>query len=151
MRRSNWSTTWRDVVVPLGFGHLRFHDLRHTGNTLAAATGASTRELMARMGHSSARAALLYQHATVERELQIADKLNDMIVAARSKATSTGETLVASVVEPERFSILGEDIEYGVPSGQVGRPVGDGCATLDSVAAVRIASRRQLAAFTFLS
>ena len=87
VRWSNWSTTWRDVVVPLGFGHLRFHDLRHTGNTLAAATGASTRELMARMGHSSARAALLYQHATVERERQIADKLNDMIVAARSKAT----------------------------------------------------------------
>ena len=67
VRRLNWSTTWRDVVVPFGFGHLKFHDLRHTGNTLAAATGASTRELMARMGHSSARAALLYQHATVER------------------------------------------------------------------------------------
>ena len=37
---------------------LRFHDLRHTGNTLAAATGASTKELMARMGHASPRAAL---------------------------------------------------------------------------------------------
>ena len=30
VRRSNWSTTWRDVVVPIGLGHLRFHDLRHT-------------------------------------------------------------------------------------------------------------------------
>jgi integrase len=36
---------------------LVFHDLRHTGNTLAAGTGASTRELMARMGHASPRAA----------------------------------------------------------------------------------------------
>lgn len=63
----------------------------HTGNTLAAATGASTRELMARMGHSSARAALLYQHATVERERQIADKLNDMITAARTTAGAAAD------------------------------------------------------------
>ena len=48
---------------------------------------------MARMGHSSARAALLYQHATVERERQIADKLNDMITAARSG--SEGSTVAS--------------------------------------------------------
>ncbi|GAA3858478.1 hypothetical protein GCM10022243_25210 [Saccharothrix violaceirubra] len=34
---------------------------------LAAAAGASTRELMHRMGHGSMRAALIYQHATSER------------------------------------------------------------------------------------
>ena len=43
---------------------LHFHDLRHTGGTLSAATGASLKELMARLGHSSVRAALIYQHAT---------------------------------------------------------------------------------------
>ncbi|MFE2988522.1 tyrosine-type recombinase/integrase [Streptomyces sp. NPDC059262] len=43
---------------------LHFHDLRHTGNTLASAAGASTRELMTRMGHTSSRAALIYQHMT---------------------------------------------------------------------------------------
>jgi hypothetical protein len=31
--------------------NFRFHDLRQTGNTLAASSGASTRELMHRMGH----------------------------------------------------------------------------------------------------
>jgi hypothetical protein len=31
---------------------------------LAAPSGASTRELMHRMGHASMRAALIYQHAT---------------------------------------------------------------------------------------
>jgi hypothetical protein len=41
---------------------LHFHDLRHTGNTLAAASGAKLRDLMARMGHDSERAALIYQH-----------------------------------------------------------------------------------------
>jgi hypothetical protein len=38
---------------------IHFHDLRHVGGTLAAATGTSLRELMARLGHSSARAALM--------------------------------------------------------------------------------------------
>jgi integrase len=58
--------------LPAGF---HFHDLRHTGNNLAAASGASTRELMHRMGHGSMRAALIYQHATDERNREIADAL----------------------------------------------------------------------------
>ncbi|WP_217709648.1 tyrosine-type recombinase/integrase [Amycolatopsis sp. Hca4] len=42
---------------------VHFHDLRHSGNELAAEGGATTRELMARMGHSTTRAALRYQRA----------------------------------------------------------------------------------------
>ena len=41
---------------------LRFHDLRHTGNYLTS-RGASLREVRARIGHASTRAALIYQHA----------------------------------------------------------------------------------------
>jgi integrase len=63
---------------------IRFHDLRHTGNTLAAATGASTRELMARMGHSSMRAALIYQHATKDRDAAIAAALSDMVASTET-------------------------------------------------------------------
>src|SRR5215471_8954612 len=40
-----------------GLPRIHFHDLRHTGNQLAADAGASLRELMDRMGHSTARAA----------------------------------------------------------------------------------------------
>lgn len=58
---------------------LRFHDLRHTGNTLAASTGASTKELMARMGHASPRAALIYQHATASRDMEIAARISAMV------------------------------------------------------------------------
>jgi integrase len=54
------------------------HDLRHTGNTLAATTEASTKELMARMGHASMRAALIYQHATAERDQGIAAALSEL-------------------------------------------------------------------------
>jgi integrase len=63
--------------------NLDIHDLRHTGNTLAAATGASTKELMSRMGHSSSRTAPLYQHATSEREFAIAQRLSEMVAASR--------------------------------------------------------------------
>jgi integrase len=63
LRRNNFhrSVHWSKIVVeaslPAGF---HFHDLRHTGNNLAASSGASTRELMYRMGHGSMRAALIY-------------------------------------------------------------------------------------------
>jgi integrase len=58
---------------------LHCHDLRHTGNTLASTAGASTRELMTRMGHSSSRAALIYQHMTSDRDRAVADRLGAMI------------------------------------------------------------------------
>jgi hypothetical protein len=81
-RRSNLhrSVRWSQSVVaggsPAGF---HFHDLRHTGNSLAAASGASTRKLMHRMGHGSMRAALIYQHATSQRDREIADALQKLI------------------------------------------------------------------------
>ncbi|MEW2386342.1 hypothetical protein AB0873_30325 [Micromonospora sp. NPDC047707] len=35
---------WTKTVAPVGLAGFHFHDLHHTGNTLAAASGASTRE-----------------------------------------------------------------------------------------------------------
>jgi integrase len=86
LRRGNWWHTWKRATAAVGLDELRFHDLRHTGNTLAASTGASTKELMRRMGPSSARAALLYQHATQDRERAIAEKLSGMIDASSAAA-----------------------------------------------------------------
>lgn len=58
---------------------LRFHDLRHTGAVLAAATGATLPELMARLGHSTVDAALRYQHASQDRDKVIAEALSAMV------------------------------------------------------------------------
>ena len=60
-----------------------FHDLRHTGGTLAATEGATTKELMARLGHSSSRAALIYQHASKERDKSLAAALGKHLNAAK--------------------------------------------------------------------
>lgn len=79
LRRSNFRDDWIKARKDAGIAaDVHFHDLRHTGNTLAAA-GASTRELMTRMGHSTARAALVYQHMTADRDRAIADRLGSMI------------------------------------------------------------------------
>jgi integrase len=55
---------------------LRWHDLRHSGAVLAAATGATLAELMARLGHSTPAAAMRYQHAAQGRDKQIAKLLS---------------------------------------------------------------------------
>lgn len=89
LRRGTVYTAWRRATKAVGVEGLRLHDLRHTGNTLAAATGASTKELMARMGHSSPRAALIYQHATRDRDEAIAAALSELVddVLARPRAS----------------------------------------------------------------
>ena len=75
-------TAWQRARSSAGRVDLRLHDLRHTGLTLAAATGATTVELMHRAGHSSSVAAMRYQHATKDRDRIIADALGAFVEAA---------------------------------------------------------------------
>ena len=88
-RAVKWPETVRAAGLPGGF---HFHDLRHTGNQLAANAGATTRELMHRMGHGSMRAALIYQHATTDRDLRIADAMQDMIDVSRTASNADSPT-----------------------------------------------------------
>lgn len=60
-------------------GDLRFHDLRHTGAVLAAQTGATLAELMARLGHSTPAAAMRYQHAAQGADRRIANALSALV------------------------------------------------------------------------
>jgi integrase len=83
------SRIWREAVKKAGIPDdvdLHLHDLRHTGSTWSAQTGATLKEVMARIGHSSTRAAMIYQHATRERDQAIAKALDQLIDEAR-KAT----------------------------------------------------------------
>lgn len=72
---------WEKARVVAGRPDLRLHDLRHTGLTLAAASGATTAELMHRAGHKSHVAAIRYQHATAERDRVLADALGQLAEA----------------------------------------------------------------------
>jgi integrase len=110
LRESNFvNDVWRPATLGFGLGHLHFHDLRHTGNTLAAATGASLKELMVRMGHASPKAALRYQHATRDRDAAIARALSDLVTrstpAVPTSSRTTPDGRVASAAPaPQRGS-----------------------------------------------
>jgi integrase len=85
LQRSNFSRlVWRPAVQQLGLDGLRFHDLRHTAATLAAAAGATTKELMERMGHTSPAVALRYQHVMADRQGAIAAALDGLVREAEN-------------------------------------------------------------------
>jgi integrase len=88
LRRGNFRklTSWTKTVAELGLAGLHFHDLRHTGNTLAARSGVSTRNLMVRMGHDSVRAAIIYQHATTEADARVAATLEAALAGDADEA-----------------------------------------------------------------
>ena len=92
-RRANFNnlTRWVETVKKLGAPGLHFHDLRHTGNHLAARAGASIKELMARMGHDDMRAALIYQHATDDADRRLADRLSSLVVEQRGPRRDDSE------------------------------------------------------------
>ena len=75
------SVAWSVARTKIGRDDLRFHDLRHSGLTWSAATGASVAELMRRAGHASQAAAFRYQHATDERDRAIAEALSRLAEA----------------------------------------------------------------------
>jgi integrase len=67
---------------------LRWHDLRHSGAVLAAQTGATLAELMARLGHSTPAAAMRYQHAAQGRDQAIAAALSVLAAAGQAAAAA---------------------------------------------------------------
>lgn len=99
LRGTTFGRKWRkarDVVgMPKEF---RFYDLRHTGNTLAADTGAKLKDLMVRAGQSSERAQLIYQHSTKEHQRKLA---GDIDATVRSQLASadreSGNSATATV------------------------------------------------------
>lgn len=72
-RRSTFGRKWRKARTKVGMpDNFRFYDLRHTGNTLAADTGAKLKDLMVRAGQSSERAQMIYQHSTAKHQRKLA-------------------------------------------------------------------------------
>lgn len=91
MALSTLYKVYRPARKAAGRMDLRFHDLRHTGAVLAAATGATLAELMARLGHSTAGAALRYQHAAEDRDKAIAEALSKLAGGAVTPITRATE------------------------------------------------------------
>ena len=89
LRHSNFRRrVWLPATKAAGLQGLRFHDLRDTAATLAVVAGATTKELMARMGHSTPAMAIRYQHVMEGRDAFIASALDRLIQAGDSSEPS---------------------------------------------------------------
>jgi integrase len=79
-----WRTSFllRRARAVIGRPDLTWHDLRHTGSTLAYAVGASVPDVRDRLGHSTMRAASLYAHSASNSDRVLADRLNDAYASA---------------------------------------------------------------------
>jgi integrase len=85
LRQSNFRNRhWLPALSEAGVGALRFHDLRHVAGALATVSGATIREVQARLGHASPAAAYRYQHVLDSRDAEIAERLNTIFAAPGS-------------------------------------------------------------------
>jgi hypothetical protein len=89
----------------IGVPNLPLHDLRHTGNTLAAQSGASLRDLMTRMGHDSPAAALIHQHSSRVADEAIAAALDARLTERKSRLTPNVVGPVEGPTEPQLIAV----------------------------------------------
>jgi integrase len=93
LRRGNFNrmSAWPHAAKSIGAEGLHFHDLRHTGNHFAAASGAGLRDLMARMGHDSERAAMIYQHEVRGADEAITKAIDTHVQAEQDSKAHDGD------------------------------------------------------------
>ena len=87
---------WERARRAIGRSDLTLHDLRHSGQTWASATGATTAELMHRAGHKTPAAGLRYQQASQERDRALAPRLS--VLASEADAGRVDDVPLASAV-----------------------------------------------------
>jgi integrase len=89
LRRNNFTTpAWKPALakVPGLPPGLHFHDGRGFSATIAARHGATTKELMRRLGQASPAMAMRYQRAEAERDAILAQAMSRSVEATKARA-----------------------------------------------------------------
>ena len=89
MRELALAKAWNAAAKQCGLPKAHLHDLRHFAGTLAATLGATTRELQGRLGHSTTRAAMTYQHSAENRQRELADRMEIAFTDARASRAAS--------------------------------------------------------------
>ena len=76
LHNGNWTSTFKRAKTQIGLDDCHFHDLRHAAATAAVQSGATLKDTMARLGHASPRATMIYQHTAPDRDEGIAHALD---------------------------------------------------------------------------
>jgi len=95
------------AVEAIGARGLHFHDLRHTGNSFAAASGAGIKDLMARMGHDSERAAMIYLQESRGADQAIASTIDAHVGAERRRDGDDDHRLAGALVPVRQRHVNG--------------------------------------------
>lgn len=93
LRRTKFRPHWIAACKSAGVQSLHFHDLRGSGATWAGYAGATMSELMARLRQTTPAAAMRYQHATLERDHAIAEKLGALMGSVEAANGSPSEVV----------------------------------------------------------
>ena len=72
---TNYREKWNAAQKAAGVGPFVLHSLRHLGLTLTAVVGGTNAEVMARGGHTDAKAAARYQHQLRGRDRELTEAL----------------------------------------------------------------------------
>lgn len=75
----SWGRAWKRGAKAVGVTGFRFHDLRHTGLTYAAISGATIRELQQMAGHTTAAMAMRYQEVSTDHLAEVTDRLGKLM------------------------------------------------------------------------
>jgi integrase len=86
--RSNLGASWRRACLAAGVPQVRLHDLRHVAQVFAAEAGATLPELMARLGHVTPAAALVYLHARTDRDADLTRSLASAMISGQVNGVS---------------------------------------------------------------
>lgn len=78
LSKTAFTKSVKNGFAAIGKPDMRIHDLRHVGATLAAQAGATTKELMSRLGHTTPGMAMRYQIAARERDAKIAEAMSKL-------------------------------------------------------------------------
>jgi integrase len=81
--RGHWWHGW----IPAVDTHVRLHDLRHVAQVYTAEAGATLPELMARLGHATPAAAMVYLHARAQRDTELVAALGAAMASASNEPT----------------------------------------------------------------
>lgn len=92
---------WREARSAAGLEHFVFHDLRRTGNTLAAESGATLGEMMQRLRHRSVRSAQVYIMAAHGADVRVAQQMSDRLAPPPRPTSTPAATEPAVETDPE--------------------------------------------------
>ncbi|MBR6459412.1 MAG: site-specific integrase [Actinomycetaceae bacterium] len=75
---TTFNNKFNEARKKAGLGNVTFHELRHTHLTWYGRTGATNADLMSRGGHEDADTVMVYQHASIKRQKELANKLPEL-------------------------------------------------------------------------